>query len=53
LRATLLFLAWMLAFTVTASSITALRANLEQPLELLATLVSYIVLPAFSSWRQP
>ena len=47
LQATLLFLAWMLAFTVTASSITALRANLEQPLELVATLASYVVLPAF------
>jgi membrane protein len=47
LRATLLFLAWMVAFTVTASSITALRANLDQPLELLTTLVSYVVLPAF------
>jgi uncharacterized BrkB/YihY/UPF0761 family membrane protein len=47
LRATLLFLAWMLGFVVTASSITALRANLEQPLELLATLASYVVLPGF------
>jgi uncharacterized BrkB/YihY/UPF0761 family membrane protein len=47
LRATLLFLTWMVAFTVTASSITALRANLDQPLELLTTVVSYVVLPAF------
>ena len=33
-RATLLFFAWMLVFTVTAASITALRANLDQPYEL-------------------
>ena len=46
-RATLLFLAWMLAFTVAAASITALRANLDQPLELLTVAGSYVVLPAF------
>lgn len=56
-RATLLFMGWMLAFTVTSSSITALRTNLVQPFELLATAVSYIVLPAFwvviSWWLLP
>jgi uncharacterized BrkB/YihY/UPF0761 family membrane protein len=56
-RATLLFMGWMLAFTVTSSSITALRTNLVQPFELLATCVSYVVLPAFwvviSWWLLP
>jgi uncharacterized BrkB/YihY/UPF0761 family membrane protein len=56
-RATLLFLAWMLAFTVTSASITALRANLGQPVELVTVAASYVVLPAFwvalSWWLLP
>ena len=56
-RTTLLFMGWMLAFTVTSSSITALRTNLVQPFELLATAGSYVVLPAFwvviSWWLLP
>lgn len=47
LRSTFVFMVWMLAFTVTASSITALRTNLDQPLELVATSVAYVVLPAY------
>jgi uncharacterized BrkB/YihY/UPF0761 family membrane protein len=56
-RATLLFLAWMLAFTVSAASITALRANLRQPFELLTIVAAYVVLPALwvglSWWLLP
>lgn len=54
-RATLLFLGWMLAFTLTAAAITALRTNLGQPFELVAIAGSYVVLPAFwvvLSWSQ-
>lgn len=57
LRATLLFLGWMLAFTVSAASLTALRANLDQPAELLTVVGSYVVLPPFwvalSWWLLP
>jgi membrane protein len=56
-RATFLFLAWMLAFTVIAASLTALRANLGQPVELLTIVASYVVLPALwvalSWWLLP
>jgi uncharacterized BrkB/YihY/UPF0761 family membrane protein len=46
-RATLLFFVWMVLFTVTAASLTALRANLDQPLELVVIVGSYVVLPAY------
>jgi uncharacterized BrkB/YihY/UPF0761 family membrane protein len=56
-RDTLLFLAWMLAFVTTATSLTALRVHLAQPFELLAIVGSYVVLPAFwialSWWLLP
>jgi uncharacterized BrkB/YihY/UPF0761 family membrane protein len=56
-RDTLLFLAWMLAFVTIAASLTALRAHLAQPFELLAIIGSYVVLPAFwialSWWLLP
>lgn len=44
-RATLLFLAWMLGFTVTSASITAVRAHVGQPLELVVVALSYLVVP--------
>lgn len=37
----------MLAFTVTAASITALRTKLDQPAELIAVAASLVLLPAF------
>ncbi len=46
-RATLLFLAWTLAFTVTAASITAIRARLDQPAEIVTVAASLVLLPAF------
>jgi uncharacterized BrkB/YihY/UPF0761 family membrane protein len=56
-RDTLLFLAWMLGFVTVSTSLTALRANLAQPFELVAIAGSYVVLPAFwialSWWLLP
>lgn len=45
-QATLLFLAWILAFTATASAASPLRTALAFPLDLLATLAVYLALPA-------
>ena len=46
-RATLLFLAGMVAFALTASSAAAIRARLELPVDMLAGLGAYALLPLF------
>jgi uncharacterized BrkB/YihY/UPF0761 family membrane protein len=56
-RATLLFLAWVLAFVFTAGAASPLRTALSFPLDLLAALAIYAVLPVLylglSWWLLP
>jgi uncharacterized BrkB/YihY/UPF0761 family membrane protein len=56
-RASLLFLAWMLAFSMVATSAAPLRTALGFPLDLLSTLAVYAAMPALylalSWWLLP